>query len=196
MARVVPLDDAIGIVPTSKVAPISGDAIGDKKTSSIAADDDNATAIVSGVTSLSISTPQVVPISSDTSSTTIDDKKTSLLPAADDGSSIAIDASIPQAAPSNNDSSDSAGTKKATASSLPFPKDGIRLSSLKDFYDACGGKDKLLGLTIIDVNEKYQKPITARSELSYCEYLKKKNSINVGQAAVFISHGKYPFLLL
>ena len=65
--------------------------------------------------------------------------------------------------------------KKVTASSLPFPKDGIRLSSIKDFYDACGGKDKLLGLSTTDVNEKYQKPITAASQLSYCEYLKLKS---------------------
>ena len=79
--------------------------------------------------------------------------------------------------------------KKVTASSLPFPKDGIRLSSMKDFYDACGGKDKLLGLTTTDVNVKYQKPITAASQLSYCEYLKLRNSPAIGQAVVFISHG-------
>ena len=115
--------------------------------------------IVSGVASLSISTSHVVPVSSDTSSATIDDK-TSLLPAT-------VDTSVPQALPISSDTSDSADTKKAAASSLPFPKDGIRLSSLKDFYDACGGKDNLLGLTTTDVNEKYQKPITAASQLSY-----------------------------
>ena len=27
---------------------------------------------------------------------------------------------------------------------IPFPKDGIRLSSLHVFYNACGGRDKLL----------------------------------------------------
>ena len=87
--------------------------------------------------------------------------------------------------------------KKVRASSLPFPKDGIRLSSMKDFYDACGGKDKLLGLTTTDVNDKYQKPITAASQLSYCEYLKLKHSPAVGQAVVFISHGiLLPLLLL
>ena len=79
--------------------------------------------------------------------------------------------------------------KKPAASSLPFPKDGIRLSSMKDFYAACGGKDKLLGLTTTDVNEKYQKPITAASQLSYCDYLKLQRSPSVGQAVVFISHG-------
>jgi hypothetical protein len=79
--------------------------------------------------------------------------------------------------------------KKPAASSLPFPKDGIRLSSMKDFYAACGGKDKLLGLTTTDVNEKYQKPITAASQLSYCDYLKLQSSPSVGQAVVFISHG-------
>ena len=80
-------------------------------------------------------------------------------------------------------------TTTAIASSLPFPKDGIRLSSIKDFYDACGGKDNLKGLTTTDVNEKYQKPITATRGLSYCEYLKLMNSSNIGQAVVFISHG-------
>ena len=75
------------------------------------------------------------------------------------------------------------------ASALPFPKDGIRLSSIKDFYDSCGGKFKLEGLTTTDVNEKYQKPITSDSQLSYCEYLKLQNNSNVGVAVVFISHG-------
>jgi hypothetical protein len=79
--------------------------------------------------------------------------------------------------------------KKVTTSSLPFSKDGIRLSSMKVFYNACGGKDKLLGLTTTDVNEKYQKPITAASQLSYCDYLKLQSSPSVGQAVVFISHG-------
>ena len=107
-------------------------------------------------------------------------------PTADDGTSISIDASV----------YDSADTKKATASSLPFPKDGIRLSSLKDFYAACGGKDKLLGLTTTDVNEKYQKPITAASQLSYCDYLKLQSSPSVGQAVVFISHGTTTNILI
>ena len=83
----------------------------------------------------------------------------------------------------------SIGNTIDSASSLPFLKDGIRLSSMIDFYDECGGKDKLLGLTTTNVNEKYQKPITATSQLSYCEYLKLKGSSAVGQAVVFISHG-------
>ena len=87
-------------------------------------------------------------------------------------------------------------TTTTTASSLPFPKDGIRLSSVKDFYDACGGKDKLEGLTTTDVNEKYQKPITESSQLSYCEYLKQQSSSNVGQASVFISHGTTAITLI
>jgi hypothetical protein len=85
--------------------------------------------------------------------------------------------------------SQKARNNKSIISSLPFPKDGIKLSSIKDFYDACGGKDKLIGLTTTDVNEKYQKIITSNSQLSYCEYLKLQNNPNVGQAVVFISHG-------
>jgi len=102
------------------------------------------------------------------------------------------DLSIASLAISNsNDDNDT--NVVVAASSLPFPKDGIRLSSLYEFYDICGGKDKLIGLTTTDVNEMYQKPLTASSGLSYCEYLKSKNSVNVGQAVVFISHGKYLF---
>lgn len=78
---------------------------------------------------------------------------------------------------------------------LPFPKDGIKLSSLNDFYVACGGKDKLNGLTTTEVNEQFQKHITADSQLSYCEYLKQQNSTSVGIASVFISHAwLYKFL--
>ena len=105
------------------------------------------------------------------------------------------DLSIASLAISSNDANDANDTNiVVAASSLPFPKDGIRLSSLYEFYDICGGKNKLIGLTTTDVNEMYQKPLTAASGLSYCEYLKSKNSVNVGQAVVFISHGKYQFL--
>jgi len=86
--------------------------------------------------------------------------------------------------------------RKVKVSSLPFPKDGIRLSSLQDFYDVCGGKDKLKGLTTTDINEMYQKPFTASSGLSYCEYLRQQNSPNVGPAVVFISHGIIIALIL
>ena len=108
----------------------------------------------------------------------------------DDNTSNTINLAIASLSSSNdaNQSTDS-NSKTGVASTLPFPKDGIRLSSIKDFYDACGGKDNLKGLTTTDVNDKYQKPMTASSGLSYCEYLKQQNSTNVGQAVVFISHG-------
>jgi len=88
------------------------------------------------------------------------------------------------------DSSSNNGKKQV----LPFPKDGIRLSSIKQFVDYCG-KDNLISLTTTEVNEKYQKPLTESSQLSYCEYLKNQGSPNIGIASCFISHAwKYKFL--
>ena len=80
---------------------------------------------------------------------------------------------------------------------LPFPKDGIRLSSIDIFYNACGGKDKLKGLTTTEVNDKFLKPITLSCQLSYCEMLKSQSNHCIGTAEVFISHAwKYEFLLV
>ena len=81
------------------------------------------------------------------------------------------------------------------SSSLLFPKDGVKLSYIKEFYDACGGKSKLEGLTTTQVNELFQMPMTATSKSSLCEYLKKTNHPAVGLATVFISHAwLYKFL--
>jgi hypothetical protein len=78
---------------------------------------------------------------------------------------------------------------------LNFPKDGVRLSYINEFYDACGGKEKLAGLTTTQVNELFQKTMTASVQLSFCEYLKKMNHPAVGIATVFISHAwLYTFL--
>ena len=52
------------------------------------------------------------------------------------------------------------------------------------FYNECG-KDKLEGLTTTEVNERFLKPITLSSQLSYCEYLKQ--TLIVGIATVFIT---------
>jgi len=86
--------------------------------------------------------------------------------------------------------------KPLPSSTLPFPKDGIMLSTMDVFYNECGGKDKLEGLTTTEVNDKFLKPITLSSRLSYCEYLKQSSySSIVGVAEVFISHAwKYKFL--
>jgi hypothetical protein len=101
----------------------------------------------------------------------------------------------------HDDDDDDVNNNQATtaASSLPFPKDGIRLSSINVFYNACGGRDKLIGLTTTEVNEKFLKPITQSSQLSYCELLKSQAGGNdngcIDKAVVFISHAwKYEFL--
>ena len=81
------------------------------------------------------------------------------------------------------------------ANTLPFPKIGIRLSSIEIFYNACGGRDKLIGLTTTEVNENFLKPLTEASGLSYCELLKSEGNDAVGKASIFISHAwKYLFL--
>jgi len=77
----------------------------------------------------------------------------------------------------------------------PFPKEGIKLSSLDFFIAECGGRSELEGLTTTDVNNMYQKPLTIHMKSSYCDFLKTQNSNSVGEAKVFISHAwKYKFL--
>ena len=78
---------------------------------------------------------------------------------------------------------------------LPFPKEGIKLSSLDMFINECGGRSALKGLTTTDVNNKHVKPLTSYMESSYCDYLKLTNPDNVWDAQVFISHAwQYVFL--
>ena len=73
--------------------------------------------------------------------------------------------------------------------SLPFPKDGVRLSFIQEFFNFCGGREKLEGLTTTDVCNEFVKPATESSQLSFCEYLKFQNHGAVAKAEVFISHG-------
>lgn len=56
-------------------------------------------------------------------------------------------------------------------SSLPFPTKGVKLSFINDFYELCGGKEKIKDCTTTDINEVYQKKITEKYKLSFCEYL-------------------------
>jgi len=77
---------------------------------------------------------------------------------------------------------------------LPFPRVGIKLSSVDSLINECGGRSVLEGLTSTDVNNMYQKPQTIHKKSSYCDYLKTRDPNSVG-AQVFISHAwKYKFL--
>ena len=83
----------------------------------------------------------------------------------------------------------------STASnSLPFPKDGIKVSFLKEFIDSIG-RANLGGKSTTDVCNDYVKAATQMSQLSYCELLTSQGNPAVGKARVFISHAwKYMFL--
>ncbi len=76
-----------------------------------------------------------------------------------------------------------------------FPKSGLKLSFLEEFYEACGGKEALSGLTTTDVCTQFVKPQTLAMKCSYCEMLRNDNHPAVDIATVFISHAwKYLFL--
>jgi hypothetical protein len=47
-----------------------------------------------------------------------------------------------------------------SASVLPFPKDGVKLSEFDNFIDNCGGVEVLQTLTTTDVNNTFQMPMT------------------------------------
>ena len=65
-----------------------------------------------------------------------------------------------------------ASSQPATiASSLPFPTKGVKLSFANEFYQLCGGKEQVKDLTTTEINELYQKKITEKYKLSFCEYL-------------------------
>lgn len=78
-----------------------------------------------------------------------------------------------------------------------FPSSGVKLSYIENhFYELCGGKKNLEGLTTAEVCEQYIKPATAEEQLSLCELLHRQNHSDVReQAQVFVSHAwKYEFL--
>lgn len=86
-------------------------------------------------------------------------------------------------------------TQREDNPTIPFPKDGVRLSVFWDFIHNCGGRNavKQCGGTTADVSEHLMKPLT--EGLSYCDWLRKTNPDDVGPAVVFISHAwKYNFL--
>ncbi|GFH55521.1 TPR-like protein [Chaetoceros tenuissimus] len=103
-----------------------------------------------------------------------------------------------EAAASSND------TSKAAHETIPFPKNGIKLSYLlNDFVVECGGREALEGLTTTEVCDNFVKPATKDYELSYCDMIlekaKKPDTFTldgvVKRATVFISHAwKYKFL--
>lgn len=72
--------------------------------------------------------------------------------------------------------------------SLPFSKLGITLEGVREFIDRCGGRAKLEGLNVTEVNSQFQMIFTRATELSYCELLQTEGSPHVRQADVFISH--------
>jgi hypothetical protein len=77
-----------------------------------------------------------------------------------------------------------------------FSRVGLKLfQGIQDFYDRCGSKDVLEGLTTAQVCDFFVKPITENCQNSFCGMLEAQNLPAVGKATVFISHvWKYLFL--
>ena len=75
--------------------------------------------------------------------------------------------------------------------SIPFPKQGVKVSFLTEFVETyCGGIYKIEGWTTSNVSDKIVKPVSAASKLSFCDFLKSTDeSSSVETAAVYISHG-------
>ena len=47
-----------------------------------------------------------------------------------------------------------------------FPKDGVKLSFIEEFFTVCGGRDKLEGLTTTEVCEQHIKRLTMSTKSS------------------------------
>lgn len=69
----------------------------------------------------------------------------------------------------------------------PINKDGISMAGILSFIDACGGREKLSGLTTSAVCSKFMAPMTAAAQSSYCASgLALAESVK--PAAAFVSH--------
>lgn len=87
------------------------------------------------------------------------------------------------------------GWISATNESIPFPKLGVKLSFVDAFIEDCGGLEALEGVSTIDLCEYFIKPVTAKSQSSYCDVLHELDHPAVGTPNVFISHAwKFFFL--
>ena len=81
------------------------------------------------------------------------------------------------------------------ADSLFFPTQGLSLAFIDEFLEACGGRHRLEGLTTRGVIDRFIKPITSKSQSSYCEMLNQSSHPAVGIAKVFACHSwSYLFL--
>jgi tetratricopeptide (TPR) repeat protein len=71
-----------------------------------------------------------------------------------------------------------------------FPKAGVRLSYIVgEFYEECGGREALKGLTTKQVCEQFIKPKTQERKSSYCDLLKDQGHKAYRETAqVFLSH--------
>lgn len=88
-----------------------------------------------------------------------------------------------------------AGAPEETRSTLPFPKEGVRVGFLQTLVLKWGGVEALRGLTTTEVCQQFVMPATAEAKLSFCQLLTCEGSDVVAPAEVFISHAwKYQFL--
>ena len=71
-----------------------------------------------------------------------------------------------------------AGTK---ASTLPFPKEGVKVAFLQKFIDLHGGKTYFNGKTTTDVCLSFLLPMTKPQRMSLCELLSHEKSSYVGR---------------
>ena len=87
------------------------------------------------------------------------------------------------------------GWVAAENESTLFPNLGVKLSFVDAFIEDCGGLEALDGVSTIDLCEYFVKPVTAKSQSSYCDLLHKMDHPSVGTPNVFISHAwKFVFL--
>ena len=70
-----------------------------------------------------------------------------------------------------------------------FPTNGVRVSFLLEFIQACGGREAFEGLTTRNVCDELIYPATKAAKVSFCDYLKFLNHEDVAPSEVYISHG-------
>eukprot|EP01039_Chlorochromonas_danica_P003394 gene3394-3719_t len=77
---------------------------------------------------------------------------------------------------------------KASMKPKSFPRLGVRLSAFPLFVNACGGLEKLEGLTTGKVWEKFIQPMTAARKCSFTELLRSTQSTAVTNPTVYVIH--------
>ena len=76
-----------------------------------------------------------------------------------------------------------------SAKVTPPSSNGIKLSGIQSFITSCGGREAFIGMTSGDVCERFIRPVTCKSNITFCEWIISNDDASViGSANAYICH--------